>query len=352
MGYAKLLLASLLVAVLVGAGCSSSSDQFFVRNDGADMPVFDEGDLDADTWVLMLHGGPGPTGLIYHWCDTFTRLEEQHAMVYWEQRGSGLSQGNAAASTYTIEQFVEDADAVVKTLETRHGPTRLVFLSHSFGGSIAASYLLDGERRSRISAWIDVAGARHLNESFGYTRDWMTELGAEALADPEVNDENRERWQRALAWFEDHPSYPSGMEDALEYAEHLMLAYDQLDYDLEEALRLFNEGISEHGVRDTFFESFNPFYHLYNAGRAVELFDLASVSVESSALAVVDIPALIMAGAFDVSIPSALSEGTFNGLGTAPEQKEFVIFESSGHQPMWEEPDLFYDHVSEFLSRF
>jgi len=58
------------------------------------MPAYLYGNFDSKTFIVLLHGGPGGNGLEYRSGKYAEMLEEQFAMVYWDQRGQGNSRGN------------------------------------------------------------------------------------------------------------------------------------------------------------------------------------------------------------------------------------------------------------------
>ena len=74
------------------------------------MPVFVEGNLNSNTFIILLHGGPGGDSHTYNTGITYfsDQMEEEFVMVYYDQRGSGTSMGNYKKSDLTMEQYIED----------------------------------------------------------------------------------------------------------------------------------------------------------------------------------------------------------------------------------------------------
>jgi pimeloyl-ACP methyl ester carboxylesterase len=115
---------------------NSISEKIWVEINGIDQGMFIESQNDANPVLLMLHGGPGmpdhfltkryPTG-----------LEELFIVVWWEQRGTGLSyHGVIPAKTMTVNQFVSDTVAVTNYLRARFGKEKIYVMGHSWGSFI------------------------------------------------------------------------------------------------------------------------------------------------------------------------------------------------------------------------
>ena len=90
--------------------------------------------------IVVLHGGPGgdyrgllrlrdPAGGV--------RLEDRHLLVFWDQRGTGLSRRHPA-SEITYATYDQDLTAIID----RFSPgRRVVLLGHSWGGMYATRYI-------------------------------------------------------------------------------------------------------------------------------------------------------------------------------------------------------------------
>lgn len=84
--------------------------------------------------LIVLHGGPGGTscGL-----EGYGKLPNQRVIVY-DQLGSGRSGRPADTTLWNVERFVEE----LHTLRTKLGLKRIHLVGHSWGGSLAAAYVL------------------------------------------------------------------------------------------------------------------------------------------------------------------------------------------------------------------
>ncbi|MEM9618813.1 MAG: alpha/beta hydrolase [Pseudomonadota bacterium] len=84
--------------------------------------------------VVAITGGPGTSHHYFH--GYMDRLEAMAPVIYFDQRGVGLSDYKRPEGGYTIMQDVEDLEA----LRTALGIDRWVLLGYSFGGLTAALY--------------------------------------------------------------------------------------------------------------------------------------------------------------------------------------------------------------------
>jgi proline iminopeptidase len=86
--------------------------------------------------VIVVHGGPGMDHLTLE--ADLTPLEKHHRVIYYDQRGGGLSSLPADPALLTIEHHVADLEALRKAL----GLEKVTLLAHSFGPAVAASYAI------------------------------------------------------------------------------------------------------------------------------------------------------------------------------------------------------------------
>lgn len=84
--------------------------------------------------VIVLHGGPGAD---YRYLLPLKPLSEDYQVVFYDQRGSGLSP-RVSDDQLSFDHYVDDLHDIVKTLSPR-GHVRLV--GHGFGAMLAAAYL-------------------------------------------------------------------------------------------------------------------------------------------------------------------------------------------------------------------
>jgi pimeloyl-ACP methyl ester carboxylesterase len=115
---------------------NSISEKIWVDINGIEQGMFIESQNNANPVLLMVHGGPGMPD--HFLTDRYpTGLEELFTVVWWEQRGTGLSyHGDIPAKTMTVDQFVSDTLAVTNYLRSRFGKEKIYLMGHSWGSFI------------------------------------------------------------------------------------------------------------------------------------------------------------------------------------------------------------------------
>lgn len=86
--------------------------------------------------LLAVHGGPGSTSCGFARLDP---LGTERPVVRYDQLGTGRSGRPDDLSLWTVDRFVEELHEVRRQL----GLERLHLLGHSWGGSLAAAYVLE-----------------------------------------------------------------------------------------------------------------------------------------------------------------------------------------------------------------
>lgn len=91
------------------------------------------GDPDARL-LLVLHGGPGAD---YRSLEALSELADSHRVVFFDQRGAGLS-SRVPADHLTFESAVDDVHRFVEHFGRGES---IDLVGHSWGGTLAAAYL-------------------------------------------------------------------------------------------------------------------------------------------------------------------------------------------------------------------
>jgi proline iminopeptidase len=86
--------------------------------------------------IVLLHGGPG--GSHDYFLPFLLPLARHNRLIFIDERGSGKSQQLEDPAAYTVENMVEDVEAVRQGLVLG----KITLLGHSYGGVLAQAYAL------------------------------------------------------------------------------------------------------------------------------------------------------------------------------------------------------------------
>jgi len=235
---------------------------------------------------------------------TLPPLSDRFQLVYVDPRGSGLSTGEATDLTFDV--LAEDLEAVRADL----GVEKITVLGHSVMSILAIEY---GRRCPGTVSHVITAGAPPSGD--------MAELAARSTAFFEA-DASEERKQVLRENMSRLPANPAPGE--VLFAQTPMRYFDP-HFD---AVPLYAEAV----VRPEFLQ------HVF--GTLTPGWD---VTVGASDLRV---PLFLTHGRHDYTVPYVLWEGIPERLPNAT----LEIFERSGHQPFFEEPDRFATAVADWMA--
>jgi proline iminopeptidase len=172
----------------------------------------------TDPVIIFLHGGPGGDyRSLLRMGERFdgTRLADEYFLVYWDQRGTGLSMRHDK-DVLTLDIYTDDLNAVVN----RYAPGRQVFLiGHSWGGMYATQYI--NEYPARVAGAVLIEPGPLDGPTFESIKNDMFDLnlGAEWLNDWAWNsqflspdDHARMDYERMLGLKESQPRYHQQMD--------------------------------------------------------------------------------------------------------------------------------------------
>lgn len=332
----------LLTLCLVSA-CSDDFDlnnldeTLFVRHKNADMAAYIRGNGGEKVFLITLHGGPGDRGLSFSG-KAFNQIESQYGVVYFDQRGSGNSQGHYSEDDLSIDLMAEDVLALIKVMKHKFGSdSRFFLIGHSWGGTLGTATLLKDQ--SDFKGWIGLDGAyspaRLYNqyiETFTSTANtqialgnsinfWESVLELASQVDPVVNfDDDRKLNMKAFE------------------AEETLYKDGFIDFDDEGG-----EGVN------TFF-IYNFLTRGWNTNQIGSILDnqgLFQTLDFTNRLPEITIPSLFISGKYDMIVPIASAQTAFDNIGSA--SKELLIFDRSGHAPLFSEPDRFASEILHFI---
>jgi proline iminopeptidase len=250
--------------------------------------------------IVFLHGGPGDEHRYF--LPHVEKLAEYFTLIFYDQRGCGLSQKPNDMSGYSVEHEVETLEELRKTL----GFEKINLLGQSWGTMLGLLYATTYTEHVNKLMLVSAIGAT----GEGYKRF------AEEL-EKRMSVDNKE----ALQVLEDQ--LLSG-ENVLEEIKSLLFPYYVHTH--ENLNRLTTTKINE------------------DAHSAIAK-GISRYDVTSNITRLSDIPVMLLQGATDLITPEMLNDLLLQYIPHA----ELVVLKRSGHWPFLEEPERFNEATRLFF---
>lgn len=338
----------IIFLALLAVGCGRQEikknldETVWVRNQGADMPVYVHGNVDSKVIMLVVHGGPGGNGPEYRSGSYAEDLESKYAVAYWDQRGQGMSQGKFSDDDITIETMVEDLRAVILVLKDKYEGSKVFVYGHSWGGTLTAKYMVTEDYQTLAAGWIESNGAHDIPKlnkdaiamfkmvstaqiaagnnvsNWQETLDWANGIDVDNITD-DIGGEINSRGQKTDEWLEEDGVVNAGDQGGIQAS----------------SLRGHTNPVS------------SSLSGNYTSGQLVTS-GIEKVALTSE-LNKVTIPSLFLWGRYDFIVPPSLGEDAFREVSSA--DKELFIFEKSGHSPMNNEWEAYNAAIVQFIER-
>lgn len=319
-------------------GWNSEGDYFYLENEGATMPVWVTGNTESGVFIITNHGGPGggTTGHDFHKSVYgFQALERDYALVYWDQRMTGMSTGDVKREELNIDQHVEDLDQLVSLIVDRYSPSSLFMFGHSWGGGLSIEYLGREDHQQLFKGWIDEDGSIEDSIEHVWKREWIL-----PRAEQKLEETGDDYWAEVIQWYADNPFPTEADNEPYEFVG----ALGGYVYDLENA-----KSLNPNSNLEAIFAS--P----YALGRYSVTYSntdyMAGYSFEDNARNIT-IPSLLIYGKEDGAVPIAASEHVYNLLATDEADKTLIQLDACAHSPHFEKPFEFYDAVKSFVETY
>jgi proline iminopeptidase len=267
--------------------------------------------------LVLLHGGPGCTHHLFHpW---FSRARDYARIIYFDQRGCGLSDFEPGEDGYSVDQAAADVDALRNAL----GIDRWVVLGHSYGGALAQYYALKYPDRLAglilVSAlpgiWCDLKPGREVD--FISLRERIQMSAIEEELDKLFREE---KWS--------HEKY----QELLVYNLHL-----NGDWKRQYFYKPSSECLARMALYEWRYDYKNSF-----RGRISKSLDKIDMT---GAFAGCPIPTLIMEGQWDLTWNDDKPDILTNNHPDAKLER----FKNAGHSIFSEDPDGFFSAIQNFL---
>jgi pimeloyl-ACP methyl ester carboxylesterase len=298
----------------------SISEKIHVSINGVEQGMFIKGKDSSNPVLLYLHGGMPDYFLTERYP---TGLDEDFVVVWWEQRGSGLSfSPDMAPESLTAEQVVADTLALTDYLRERFGQDRIYLMGHSGGTFIGIQAA--ARAPEKYLAYIGVAQMSYQLRSEQLAHDYMLErFKANGNADMARKLE--------AAPVGDSVPLPDAYNSVRDVAMHdlgigtthdmrsivtglLLESFRSPEYTLGEKIGMWRGKIFS-GSR------------LWNAELATDL---------TKKVTRLEVPVYFLHGEFDYTVSYSLAKSYYEQLD-AP-LKGFYTFTESAHSPLFEEP--------------
>lgn len=272
--------------------------------------------------LLILHGGPGASH--DYFLPYLTPLARNYQLIFIDERGSGRSQGLEDASGYTVENMVEDVEAVRQALHLN----QISLLGHSYGGVLAQAYALKYQKNlSHLILASTFSSTRAINEVFvrmkqkmpADVRERINKMEAEGLYG-HGKDYEKSRYTSeymTAAWGDGYFPYI--------YQNHPDANYDPVDNG-KMSWDLYREMWGAHGE-----------FVIDGNLKSVEYTDQLST---------IKVPTLIVVGDHDESDPS-MSQTMHEKIAGS----KLVILPKSGHMTFVDQTGMFEKAIEDFLGK-
>jgi pimeloyl-ACP methyl ester carboxylesterase len=300
----------------------SISERCFTRVNGVQQGMFIQSVDSSNPVLLFLHGGPGMTEFFMNSTHP-TGLDRHFTMVWWEQRGAGMSfSGEIPPESMTMDQMIMDTIEVADYLRDRFGQDKILLLGHSWGSYLGIQ--VAAAVPDRFLAYVGMAQISY-------------QLKSEVLAHAHMVGAYRARGDDAMA--RRLIAAPVSMTDGLSPA--WMRLRDAAMHGL---------GVGHtHDMRSVITGIFLPVWRMkaYTVMEKINVWrgkiwsrpffwdDLLGDDL-SARLTEFDLPVYFFVGRYDYTANKDLSRAYFDKIN-AP-AKGFYLFENAAHSPLFEEP--------------
>ncbi len=318
------------------------SETFYVENSGASMRVLVEGNTASKTILLFVHGGPGSSSYAYNSDYISQNIEDKYAVVYWDQRNAGATQGNNNGDQLNLKTMTTDLKKVIQVLKHRYGKDASVFiLGHSFGGMLTASFLTTEQNQDLVKGWIMCSGSHN----YPFNNE-LSKSGLIFFANQQIALGKRvAQWTEILNYCNSLPNvnFTKDQADKLnEYSSDTESYFDEImPVSVVDLIRA-NAIKQNYAITSTYLNSL----YSQNANINNELADYEL----SSQLNKITIPVLTIYGKYDLTCPPALGDDVYNRIGSI--NKFQYILPNSSHVGMLQDEVLFCNSVNSFIEQF
>lgn len=294
---------------------NSIAEKSFVEINGVKMGMIIKSKDTSKPVLLFVHGGPGmPEYFITQ--DYPTGFEDNFTVVWWEQRGAGLSfDSDIDKSTLTIDQYINDTIAVTNYLRKRFGQDKIYLMAHSWGSYFGIQAVQKAPQL--YNAYIGVGQVTCQDESerlaYEYMLDYYSQIGDnKTLKKLKENNYSTDGYSK----IRDTVMHRSGIGTTHNMKSVVtgifLTSFKNREYTLAEKINLWRGKLLLNG---------NP--------------QLKMKADLRKTVTKLDVPTYFLSGKYDYTVNCKMSEEYLRQI-KAP-VKGFYLFQNSAHSPIFEE---------------
>ena len=258
--------------------------------------------------LLVLHGGPGGTSCAF---SALEPLGAHRPVIRYDQLGTGRSARPSDMSLWQVERFVDGVHEVRKQL----GLDEVHLLGHSWGGALAAQYVLDKGTEGIVSLT--------LSSPLLSTPVWIRDANALRAELPDSVRLTLDQHEAA------------GTTDSPEYAAATAVFYERHVFD---GKRIPNANCDGAPGNSVIYEHMWGPTEFYATGNLID-FDITDRLDELA------VPVLFIAGEHDEARPETLAEFRARVPGS-----RLVVIADAAHASLTKQPGPYRKALSAFLN--
>lgn len=301
----------------------------FVLINGIHHYLYHRGTNPSNPVLLFLHGGPGSAESL------FTRVfqgkwEELYTVVHWDQRGAGKTLTRNPDKLPTMDLLLQDLYEIIQYLKRTYNKQKIVLLGHSWGSVLGSVFI----RRypEEVAYYIGAAQVVNMleNERIGYNK--VKEL---------IEQAGDTKSLRKLEAIGEYPGerivFKKDFLRKVEKVRKLQGKYNiGLKLDFSTWITVFRSPIFQ-------FSDLIAFLRIFRANAKLHEF-LGDFNLRAEA-ASYKVPVYYILGDRDWQAPYVIAQTYFEEI-EAPNKRIFILADA-GHMTMMEQPELFFEALSE-----
>lgn len=304
---------------------------YFVKIGSVALPVRVCGNPNSQTAVIFVHGGPGSTAQNERSYSYWKAIEANYKVIYYDQRGSGYTQGNVNTSDMTLEQFSEDLDNIIDFTK-EIGKVNKVFLhGTNWGGALASYYLLDTTHQKKVAGAILESPSYDMVHGSQLSIAWLMQKADSVIA---LNDPiSQPFWLNCKNYYVAHPVLTKD-----DYKQHQIYLNQVKGITYNTANMTVQSTSKPQTEINILYENqaFAPSVLTYEGQSIFTHLDLTSRLNE------IKTPVLLIWGAKDGLMPRInLAQKMIDNIGSSDKKYEKIKYQVSASLPHLEEWQLF-----------